>query len=288
LKFFRNLIGLQDDFYNSQMIQHKLFAPILDMLIETMPRDNLLNSACLEFFDFIKRENIKTVIMHLVETYREKMATITYVDIFSNFIIRYDQTSGFAPSLQTSFVETEDGSQRQGDATKTNRWNSGIKDLDASEEEYFNTSDDDEENKVPSKNMNGRLGGSKRLVDYGSDDDMDNEALEESEGGPKTPDSSKDSSAVLTPGSSPAPTPPERLSEKRRREEDEEDDISKLAQNSKRRNSTTSNSSTGLKRKKSFTNSNQGTGTKGTKIAISLSPAIKSGGEAKGGEDSNN
>lgn len=270
------------------MIQHKLFAPILDMLIETMPRDNLLNSACLEFFDFIKRENIKTVIMHLVETYREKMTTITYVDIFSNFIIRYDQTSGFAPSLQTSFVETEDGSQRQGDATKTNRWNSGMKDLDASEEEYFNTSDDDEENKVPSKNMNGRLGGSKRLVDYGSDDDMDNEALEESEGGPKTPDSSKDSSAVLTPGSSPAPTPPERLSEKRRREEDEEDDMSKLAQNSKRRNSTTSNSSTGLKRKKSFTNSNHGTGTKGTKIAISLSPAIKSGGEVKGGEDSNN
>jgi len=258
------------------------------MLIDTMPRDNLLNSACLEFFDFIKRENIRTLIIHLVETYREKMTTITYVDIFSNFIIRYDQTSGFAPSVASSFVETEDGSQRQSDAARTDRWNSGIKDLDASEEEYFNTSDDDEENKVPSKNVNGNSTESKRLVDYGSDEDMDNEALVEGEGGPKTPESSKESSIELTPGSSPAPTPPERLSEKRRREEDEEDDISKLAQNSKRRSSTTSNSSTGLKRKKSFTNSNHGTGTKGTKIAISLSPAIKTGGDTKGGEDGSN
>lgn len=258
------------------------------MLIDTMPRDNLLNSACLEFFDFIKRENIRTLIIHLVETYREKMTTITYVDIFSNFIIRYDQTSGFAPSVASSFVETEDGSQRQSDAARTDRWNSGIKDLDASEEEYFNTSDDDEENKVPSKNVNGNSTESKRLVDYGSDEDMDNEALVEGEGGPKTPESSKESSIELIPGSSPAPTPPERLSEKRRREEDEEDDISKLAQNSKRRSSTTSNSSTGLKRKKSFTNSNHGTGTKGTKIAISLSPAIKTGGDTKGGEDGSN
>lgn len=271
------------------MIQGKLFEPILNMLIETMPRDNLLNSACLEFFDFIKRENIKNLIGHLVETYREKMKVITYVDIFSNFMIRYDQTSGFAPSVPTSFVETEDGgSQRRGDSAKTSRWNSGIKDLDASEEEYFNTSDDEEENKVPSKNMNGKLGNSRRLVDYGSDEDMDNEAITDNEGEPQTPELSKESSAVLTPGSSPAPTPPERLSEKRRREEDEEDDMSKLAQHSKRRNSTTSNSSTGLKRKKSFTTSNHGGGTKGTKIAISLSPAIKTGGEAKGGKDDSN
>lgn len=37
------------------MIKNKLFEPILNIVIETMPRDNLLNSACLEFFEFIKR-----------------------------------------------------------------------------------------------------------------------------------------------------------------------------------------------------------------------------------------
>lgn len=297
LKFFRNLIGLQDEFYNQQMVQGKLFGPILDMLIETMPRDNLLNSACLEFFDFIKRENIKTLIAHLVENHRDKLQQITYVDIFSNFMIRYDQTSGFAPSAQTSFVDTEDDTPKRPE--RASRWNSGIKDLDAAEEEYFNTSDDEGEAVAtiprvkrlaphPQPQPNGDSPSSKRLVDYNSDEEMETDVsagivIDEA----KTPESSssKDSGAVLTPTSSSAPSPPERLSEKRRREEDEEDDMSKLAQQPKRRNSTTSNSSSSsLKRKKSFTNSGHGGGSKGTKIAISLSPAIKSGGE-KGGEE---
>jgi len=267
------------------MVQGKLFEPILNMLIETMPRNSLLNSACLEFFDFIKHENVKNVIGHLVENYREKMETITYTDIFSTLITKYDQMSGFALGVSTSFADTEDGSQKRGESIKAGRWSSGIKDLDASEEEYFNTSDDEEESKVPSKNMNGKLGTSKRLVDYCSDDDMDSEGLVNDERKPKTPDSAKKSPTVLSSSSSPARTPPERLSEKRRREEDEEDDMSKLAQHSKRRSSTTSNSSTSLKKKKSFTNSNHGSGTKGTKIAISLSPAIKTGGQAKARKD---
>lgn len=48
-------MGLQDEFYIRHMIKNKLFEPILNIVIETMPRDNLLNSACLEFFEFIKR-----------------------------------------------------------------------------------------------------------------------------------------------------------------------------------------------------------------------------------------
>lgn len=55
LKFFRVCVGLQDEFYIRHMVKNKLFGPILNIVIETMPRDNLLNSACLEFFEFIKR-----------------------------------------------------------------------------------------------------------------------------------------------------------------------------------------------------------------------------------------
>lgn len=58
LKFFRVCVGLQDEFYIRHMIKNKLFEPILNIVIETMPRDNLLNSACLEFFEFIKRVSI--------------------------------------------------------------------------------------------------------------------------------------------------------------------------------------------------------------------------------------
>lgn len=40
------------------MIKNNLFEPILNVVLETMPRDNLLNSACLEFFEFIRRVRI--------------------------------------------------------------------------------------------------------------------------------------------------------------------------------------------------------------------------------------
>lgn len=279
-------------------MQEHLFEPILNIVVETMPRDNLLNSACLEFFDFIKREGIKTLISHLVENYREKMKTITYVDTFSYFILRYDQLQGLAPSMETSFLDTEEDTPKRPETGRGNRWE-GIKDLDAAEEEYFNTSDDEEE--TPSKSPSGR--GSvngvslKPLVDYPSDEETENMETDPASttlpAKANSPDSSttndSDENGVLTPTSSTAPTPPERLSEKRRREEDDEDELGKLAHH-KRRNSSSSvgsNTSSVLRRKKSFTNNAHGSGAGGkpNKIAISLSPAIKTGGESTGGDE---
>lgn len=98
LKFFRTCVGLQDEFYIRHMVKFKLFAPILDLVIETMPRDNLLNSACLEFFEFIRRENLKHIITHLVDSYRESMQRIKYVKTFAELINKYDQLHDPAPA----------------------------------------------------------------------------------------------------------------------------------------------------------------------------------------------
>lgn len=280
------------------MMQEHLFEPILNIVVETMPRDNLLNSACLEFFDFIKREGINTLISHLVENYREKLKTITYVDTFSYFILRYDQLQGLAPNMETSFLDTEEDTPKRPETVRGNRWE-GIKDLDAAEEEYFNTSDDEEETPSKSPSSRGSMNGAsplKPLVDYPSDEETENmdtdtaaATLPVKANSPGSSTSNDSDNGILTPTSSTAPTPPERLSEKRRREEDDEDELGKLAYH-KRRNSSSSvgsNASSVLRRKKSFTNSVHGSGAGGkpNKIAISLSPAIKTGGETTGGDE---
>jgi protein phosphatase-4 regulatory subunit 3 len=282
----------------------ELFRPILDIIIETMPRDNLLSSACLELFDFIKQQSIKPLIRHLVETFREKMRSITYVDTFKAFITRYDATQGFAPNMEASFLDTDEDTPRRPETGRGTRWESGVKDLDAQEEEYFNTSDDDEEAQehTPTKatpnraTINGASPNSKPLVDYNSDEENENAdtaipaAASPSNG--STPGSSAPKNAeggkVSTPAPSTVPNPPERLSEKRRREEDEEDELGKLSQNKRRSSSAGSaGSATGsvLRRKKSFTNSSPNNSGKAGKIAISLSPAIKTGGENRGGDN---
>jgi protein phosphatase-4 regulatory subunit 3 len=284
------------------MTQGKLFEPILNLVVETMPRDNLLNSACLEFFDFIKRENIKNIISHLVENYRDKLKEITYVDIFSNFIIRYDQTQGFAPSMETSFLDTEEDTPKRPETGRGNRWESGIKDVDTQEEEYFNTSDDEEDilGKASSSraSVNGASPLSKPLVDYPSDEENENMETDLTggilEGGDEnTPPSSVTKDAEKSPllPSSLLSSPPEKVSEKRRREEEDDDEMTKLSQPKRRNSSSSVGSNTGsvLRRKKSFTNASHtsgGSGSKTNKIAISLSPAIKTGGESPGSGDS--
>jgi protein phosphatase-4 regulatory subunit 3 len=292
LKFFRNLIGLQDEFYNNQMTSGKLFEPILDTLTETMSRDNLLNSACLEFFEFISAQTIKSVISHLVENYREKLKEITYVDVFQNFISKYDYTHGFDPNMETSFVETEGAETPKRSETGTRRWENGIKEMDAAEEEYFNTSDDEDDaaSKSTRSSVNGASPISKPLVDYPSDeetenmdtdtkiDGQDSEAVDSDSIGPKELGIDHDLPTIGGPGA------PERLSEKRRRDEDEEDEIGKLSQ-SKRRNSSSSvgsNTSNVLRRKQSFVKHGGTAGNKPNKISISLSTAIKSGGDTGG------
>lgn len=270
------------------MTQAKLFEPILNIVVETMPRDNLLNSACLEFFEFIKKENIKNIISHLVENYRDTLQQITYVETFSNFIMRYDQSEGFAPSLESSFLDNDDTPKRP-EAARGSRWDAGIKDLDAQEEEYFNTSDDEDE--PPAKPAEGRstTNGasplSKPLVDYPSDEENENMEIETSNGPDENTPPKASKTTTVTPILSAATlSPPEKVSEKRRREDEDDDEMSKLS-HPKRRNSTSSIASSPsslLRRKKSFNTSQHNTGStaKPNKISISLSQAIKSGGES--------
>ncbi|KAK6540890.1 Platinum sensitivity protein [Orbilia ellipsospora] len=202
LKFFRACVQLNDEFYNRQLIKNRLLEPILNIVIDTMPKDNLLNSACLEFFEYIKREGIKLLINHLVEQYREKLQDITYVDTFSSLVIKYDQLH----DTTVPFTTDEDAATRSA-MNGGKRWD-GLKDLDAAEEEYFNGSDEDEDvaveysavensgkrlktgGKTPSSaasSASAAAGGSpagsvKSLVDYPDDDDEDAMDTEEGNG----------------------------------------------------------------------------------------------------------
>ncbi|KAI9884364.1 MAG: hypothetical protein M1823_003841 [Watsoniomyces obsoletus] len=174
LKFFRACIGMQDEFYNRRLMQNHLIAPILEVLFETMPRNNLLNSACLELFEYIKREDIKALMIHIVEEYREKLKDIIYVPTFQNMIMRYDQMQGY---LRDGGLDSESGGLPGrtsgggisdivagpgpgsggelgngmgngrgvgGPVNGGRRWQV-VREMDPAEEEYFNTSDDEDE-----------------------------------------------------------------------------------------------------------------------------------------------
>ncbi|KAJ5089144.1 hypothetical protein N7532_007828 [Penicillium argentinense] len=270
LKFFRTLISLHDTFYQALMTHNNTFGLILDIVLETMPRDNLLNSACLELFEFIKRENIKPFILHVVEKYREKLEAITYVDTFESLIMRFEQLQGYGTEADSTLFSQDEGSTPRRMPLNGQRWQ-GMKEMDPDEERYFETADDEDEDDWAPENRTALTTGApngsaspmvKPLVDYPDDDDdedaMDTTKPDDFAGGATDQPAStagvevKTSLEPAATPSSPVQTPPapERLAEKRRREEEDDDELSKLAAGPKRRSSTSSNSGAGILNRK--------------------------------------
>lgn len=284
------MIGLQDEFYVRHLTEKQVLGPILEVLIETMPRDNLLSSASLEFFEYIKKENLKDLVKYLVVNYREKLLSLNYMPTFRDIILRYDQTQGYTSNMDY-FLEAEDELGRR--PPPNSRLMEQIT-VEQEQEDYWATSDPEDEDdqqgkdagKTPSTNGSTT---SKLLVDYASDEEADENLdpkasleAQQTESGSETAASPGDGGIGTVP-------PPERLSEKRRREEDEEEDeLGKLMQNKRRNSSGPVTGVSGvphgvLRRRKSFT-AGSGNGAP-KKIAISLSPSIRTGGGSRSDEE---
>ncbi|KAL1874519.1 Platinum sensitivity protein [Diaporthe australafricana] len=308
IRFFRHLVNhLPDEFYVRLVAEKQVLGPILDVLLLTLPRDNLLSSACLDIFEYIRKENIKDLVKHLVENYREKMTALGYIETFRDLVRGYEQNRGFAGNMDTYFMESEDEMGRR--PTHVNGRMMEQISVDPMEEEYWNTSDDEDENQTKLAARGSLVTGPSpspgplsALVDYHSDEESDenggdvvmNQADtdltketkgEKTEGEPLTPNSVETASPSLN------STPPERLSEKRRREEEDDDELGKMMQQNKRRNSTSavqnaSGAAATLRKKKPFGGS-PNSGTTGVKkIDIRLSPAIQSSvGQGSPGQD---
>jgi len=90
LRFMRKIIALKDEFYNRYIIKGKAFAPVVDALISNYDRYNLLNSAIIEMFEFIKLEDIKSLCNHVVENFSTTLDKITYVQTFKALKVLYD------------------------------------------------------------------------------------------------------------------------------------------------------------------------------------------------------
>jgi protein phosphatase-4 regulatory subunit 3 len=174
IRFFRQLLGLQDEFYVKHLIEKQIFGPILDMLLASMPRDNLIVSSCLEFFEYIKKENIREIVKHLVQNYRSQLVALSEIDTFDDLLLRYDQTQGFMTTSDYYINDEEDVSRPQ--PNLHGRMMEPIQ-MDPAEEEYWSKlSDDEEDHAANAAEKQPQINGptpSKPLVDYESDDDAD-------------------------------------------------------------------------------------------------------------------
>lgn len=137
LRYFRVCIGINDEFYNRHLIKNNLFEPIVDLFVHCANRNNLLNSAILEFFETIRRENMKGVIYNLVENYRSKLESIK-LETAKALIYRYEQYQAPPPPVPDS----QEAEEMIDTRPRSGRWQDRAS-MDQQEQDYFEQDEND-------------------------------------------------------------------------------------------------------------------------------------------------
>ncbi|XP_020817480.1 serine/threonine-protein phosphatase 4 regulatory subunit 3 isoform X2 [Drosophila serrata] len=132
LRLLRKIIALKDEFYNRHIVKCNLFAPVVDAFIRNNGRYNLLESAILELFEFIKLEDIRTLCVYFVENFSKIFDEIEYVQTFKYLKNRYDQYQDRLKDRDKMENRTDGGGRFRRDQRQ----------MEEEEEMWFNEEDD--------------------------------------------------------------------------------------------------------------------------------------------------
>ncbi|CAI4225101.1 unnamed protein product [Auanema sp. JU1783] len=91
LKMIRAVLTVKDEFYNRYIVREKVLDKVVDCYVKNGSRYNLLNSALLDLFDYIRNEDIKILVKYIVENHMATFETISYVKVFTDLRLKYEQ-----------------------------------------------------------------------------------------------------------------------------------------------------------------------------------------------------
>ncbi|KAM3853815.1 serine/threonine-protein phosphatase 4 regulatory subunit 3B [Vipera latastei] len=134
LRFMRRIIGLKDEFYNRYITKGNLFEPVINALLDNGTRYNLLNSAVIELFEFIRVEDIKSLTAHIVENFYKALESIEYVQTFKGLKTKYEQEKDRQSQKLNSVPSI----------LRSNRFRRDARTLEEDEEMWFNEEEEEE------------------------------------------------------------------------------------------------------------------------------------------------
>ncbi|KAH3744865.1 serine/threonine-protein phosphatase 4 regulatory subunit 3A [Pelomyxa schiedti] len=91
IRLFRICLGTKDPTYVKYLVEHRLYDPLHQILMQNITKDNLINSAVVDALNFCQKENIKEMVAYITTNYRAEYSSIQYVDTFSKVLLRHKQ-----------------------------------------------------------------------------------------------------------------------------------------------------------------------------------------------------
>ncbi|CAE6455844.1 unnamed protein product [Rhizoctonia solani] len=138
LRVFRACFRTPNQFVTRHLIKQDVVLPIIELTARESRRDNMLSSTCQEFFEYIRRENLRLVIDYMMEKHEARIRELAKHPMvgmrFAGIILRWEQNHEEPPPTESVANSTNGNSTR--------RWGSG-RHMDAEEEDYFNGADDE-------------------------------------------------------------------------------------------------------------------------------------------------
>eukprot|EP00656_Telonema_subtile_P057212 TRINITY_DN9360_c0_g2_i5.p1 TRINITY_DN9360_c0_g2~~TRINITY_DN9360_c0_g2_i5.p1 ORF type:complete len:509 (+),score=106.96 TRINITY_DN9360_c0_g2_i5:117-1643(+) len=138
MRFVRACVGLKDEFYNRHLVKNNLFEPIMVAFQSNGNRYNLFNSAVIELVEFCRRENVKSLVAHLVTEHAEKFKGADYVSTFKDLVLKHEQN-----------VDIERPSEDKESTKQTEQQQPWRRKAESDDESYFNESDDEDSEQPP-------------------------------------------------------------------------------------------------------------------------------------------
>ncbi|KPP77913.1 serine/threonine-protein phosphatase 4 regulatory subunit 3A-like [Scleropages formosus] len=122
LRFMRKIIGLKDEFYNRYIMRNFLFEPVVKAFLNNGSRYNLMNSAIIEMFEYIR------------VNYWKALEDVDYVQTFKGLKLRYEQQRERQDHPKLDSMRS---------ILRNHRYRRDARTLEDEEEMWFNTDEDD-------------------------------------------------------------------------------------------------------------------------------------------------
>ncbi|RVW99090.1 Serine/threonine-protein phosphatase 4 regulatory subunit 3 [Vitis vinifera] len=170
-------VPTRDEHLINHVIKNNLLKPVVDVFVANGNRYNLLNSAVLELFEYIRRDNLKPLLKYLYDSFWDQLVKFQDLACIKTLKVKYEQT--LEDCVAKGTINAVDSSRKRIDERA----------LEKEEEDYFNEDSDEEDtasacvshtNKVQAQpvlsngvaanypSLSPRSGG---LVDYADDED---------------------------------------------------------------------------------------------------------------------
>ncbi|QCE13337.1 Armadillo-type fold [Vigna unguiculata] len=91
VRFVRAILSRHDEHLINHFVRSDLLKPIVDAFVANGNRYNLLNSAVLELFEYIRKENMKLLLKYIVDSFWDQLVKFEYLVSIHSLKIKYEQ-----------------------------------------------------------------------------------------------------------------------------------------------------------------------------------------------------